>query len=70
MIQLQSNMRIRHYIGGTGPNARAMLRGVATGQCRNNPQTGVYECEIMRDEINRTKTMEAKNRTYSYWKHR
>jgi len=55
MIQLQSNMRIRHYIGGTGPNARAMLRGVATGQCRNNPQTGVYECEIMRDEINRTK---------------
>ena len=55
MIQLQSNMRIRHYIGGTGPNSRAMIMGVSTGLCRNNPQSGIYECEIMTDEVNRTK---------------
>tara|TARA_R100001015_G_scaffold16444_1_gene8390 strand:- start:243 stop:872 length:630 start_codon:yes stop_codon:yes gene_type:complete len=55
MIQLQSNMRIRHYLGGTGPNSRSMVMGVATGLCRNNPQSGIYECEIMTDEINRTK---------------
>ena len=55
MIQLQSNMRIRHYLGGTGPNSRSMVMGVATGLCRNNPQSGIYECEIITDEINRTK---------------
>jgi len=55
MIQLQSNMRIRHYLGGTGPNSGSMVMGVSTGLCRNNPQSGIYECEIMTDEINRTK---------------
>lgn len=53
MIQLQSNMRICIPLRVIGNPNSGCLTGVATGQCRNT--IGEVECEVMTDEINRTK---------------